>query len=77
MLHELNTGIFVEPAKMSVAEYLKRWLSEYAAHNVARKTFERYDEIVRLHLIPAVGTHRLTGLSRVAASVAPLPLAIG
>lgn len=62
MLHELNTGTFVEPAKMSVAEYLKRWLSEYAAHNVARKTYERYDEIVRLHLIPAVGTHRLTGL---------------
>ena len=37
MLHEVNTGAFVEPAKMSVAEYLKRWLSEYAAHNVAPK----------------------------------------
>jgi integrase len=62
MLHELNIGTFVEPAKMSVAEYLTRWLAEYAAQNVSRKTYERYDEIVRLHLSPALGTHRLTGL---------------
>src|SRR5262249_51728525 len=62
MINEINTGAFVEPSKMTVAEYLNRWLSEYAKQNVAGKTFERYDEIVRLHLIPALGGHRLPAL---------------
>src|SRR5262249_39556137 len=48
--------------KMTLTDYLNRWLSEYAKHNVAPKTFERYDEIVRLHLIPALGGHRLPAL---------------
>jgi integrase len=62
LLQELNTGTFVEATKITVADYLKRWLADYAAHNVSRKTYERYEEIIRLHLIPAIGAHRLTEL---------------
>jgi hypothetical protein len=39
----MNTGSYVEPARMTVAEYLKRWMEDYARSNVAAKTFERYD----------------------------------
>ena len=42
--------------------FLKRWLRDYAAVRVAAKTFERYAEIVRLHLIPALGHHPLAKL---------------
>ena len=47
-----------------MAEWLQRWLDE-AQHNVARKTLERYREIVELHLIPALGAVPLAKLQPV------------
>jgi integrase len=44
---------------MTVKDYLGRWLANYARMNVAAKTFERYSEIVQLHLVPALGHHGL------------------
>lgn len=55
LLHEMNTGSYVEPARMTVGEYLDRWLADYAKHNVAGKTFERYEDIVARHLKPDLG----------------------
>src|SRR4051794_20584066 len=51
--HELNTGSYVEASTMTVAEYLAYWLDGSAKARVAGKTFERYSEIVQLHLAPA------------------------
>jgi hypothetical protein len=48
ILRDLDTGTFVEATKLTVAEYLQRWLADYAKANVAAKTFERYAEIVNL-----------------------------
>lgn len=62
LLHEFNTGAYVEPSRMTVKEYLERWLQDYARSSVAPKTFERYAEIVRLHLIPALGAIPLAKL---------------
>ena len=55
LLHELNTGLYAEPDRMLVRDYLERWLEDYARPSVAPKTYERYAEIVRLHLVPALG----------------------
>jgi integrase len=62
LLHELNTGAYVEPAKLTVADYLKQWLRDCVAAKVCGKTFERYEEIVQRHLVPALGQHRLDRL---------------
>lgn len=62
VLRSLDTGEYVEPTKLSVAEYLERWLKDYARNAVAPKTFERYSEIVRCHLIPALGDQPLAKL---------------
>jgi integrase len=62
LLHSLQTGVYVEPTKLTVGEYLRRWLDDCAKTNVAAKTYERYDEIVRLHLIPGLGHFVLTRL---------------
>jgi integrase len=53
-LHEINTGLYIEPAKLTVGEYLDRWLTTYPTR-VSRKTCDRYAEIVRIHLKPALG----------------------
>jgi integrase len=47
---------------MTVAEYLKHWLSAYAKPSVSERTYERYESIVRLHLIPKLGQHKLKDL---------------
>lgn len=62
LLHSLNTGEYVEPSKLTVGEYLNRWLSDYAKIRVSIRTYERYSEIVRLHLIPSLGNHLLPKL---------------
>lgn len=52
---ELDTGEFVEPSKLTVAQYLEKWLTDYAKHNVTAKTLEGYSDFIRLHLVPAIG----------------------
>ncbi len=54
LLNDLNTGGYVEPTRLLVRDYLDKWL-EAARTKVAPKTYERYEEIVRLHLAPALG----------------------
>ncbi len=55
LLNEINTGSYVEPAKLTVAQYLEKWLAEYAKANVGARTYEFYAEVVHKHLIPALG----------------------
>jgi len=55
MEHELNTGSFVEPSKMTVREYLEYWLKESASRTVAPKTLQTYTQIVRTDLSPNLG----------------------
>lgn len=61
-------GGFSEPSKLTVGEYLKSWLADYAVHAVSGKTFERYKEIVDKHLIPALGAEVLIELKPLAVS---------
>jgi integrase len=52
----------VKPNRLTVAEYLEQWLQGHVATNTAPKTHERYEEIVRIHLIPALGSLPLSAL---------------
>lgn len=62
LIHELNTGVSVEPQRLDVGEYLEIWLRDYVAIGVAPRTGERYAEIVRKHLVPAFGHLKLAKL---------------
>ncbi len=62
LLRELDTGAYVDTARVTVKEYLGRWLQDYARVNVAGKTFERYTAIVNHHLAPALGSLPLAKL---------------
>jgi len=55
ILRQMQTGAYVEPSRLTLRDYLDRWLRDYARHNVAAKTYERYAEIVHNHLAPALG----------------------
>jgi integrase len=62
ILHQLDTGTFMKPGKTTLAEYLDRWLKEYVWSNLAPRTAEGYEHIVRRHLIPGLGDIPLTQL---------------
>jgi integrase len=62
LLHTLDDGKHVDPTRISVKQWLEQWL-ETVKTEVAPKTFERYDEIARQFLMPALGNHLLAKLS--------------
>ena len=62
LLTQLDKGIFIKPTKETLADYLNSWLKDYAKPNCAPRTFESYDMIVKLHLIPALGSIPLLSL---------------
>lgn len=72
-LHQRDTGIDITPGKITVADYLRRWLRDYAEGAVAASTFTRYTGIVEHHLIPALGWLKLAEL-RQPTSRLPTPL---
>jgi len=62
MLHQIDTGSFMKPGKTTVAEFLERWLKDYARLNLAPRTAEGYETIIRCHLAPGLGSIPLTQL---------------
>lgn len=52
----------MKPGKTTVAEYLEKWLTDYAWANLAPRTAEGYQHIIRRHLIPSLGKRALTQL---------------
>src|SRR5262249_12543679 len=57
----LKDGLYVEPSRETVADFLERWL-EYMQSQVAPRTIERYAEIARKNLMPAIGALTLAKL---------------
>lgn len=62
LLNEIRVGSYVEPSRMTLRDYLERWLEDGVKSTVAPKTFERYGEIVRGQIVPALGEIRLDNL---------------
>jgi integrase len=62
LLGAVDQGNYVDPGKLTLGAWLVRWLAE-TRHTVSPKTFERYDQIVQQHLVPALGDIALSKLS--------------
>lgn len=63
ILSEIDRGTYADPGKLTVADYLKKWLEDWARPNLAGQTFGRYERIVESHLIPALGQGKLSALT--------------
>ena len=61
LLRELDTGVYITPAKVTLAEYLDRWLRDYAANRVRATTLEGYRWRSK-RLIDGLGDTRLADL---------------
>ncbi len=60
LLNQLDNGVYMKPGKTALADFLQRWLKDYAYSNLAPRTAEGYETIIRNHLIPKLGSIPLT-----------------
>ena len=61
LISEIKGGTYVEPSKLTVTQFLERWL-DHAKAQVSPRTHERYCEIVRKNVIPVLGVIYLNKL---------------
>jgi integrase len=61
LISEMKGGTYVEPSKMTLAQFLERWLDNVKPR-ISPRTHERYTEIVRKNIIPALGAIHLIKL---------------
>ena len=57
----MRGGRYSEPSKLTVGQFFETWLS-HVKPQVTPRTYERYCELVRKNIIPAIGAIRLTSL---------------
>src|SRR5215472_16994228 len=62
-LREQQQGTLVTAPRQTLAQFLTDWLENSQKHSVPPRTYERYEELVRLHIVPALGRYELQKLS--------------
>ena len=62
-LADREGGLTYDAGKQTVGEYLARWLSNSVRDTVRQRTYERYESIVRVHLVPSIGPVKLKTLT--------------
>jgi integrase len=62
-LREREQGVPIPDERLTVAEFLLRWVEEVARPSVRPGTYVSYERLVRVHLIPELGHFRLSHLA--------------
>src|SRR5215203_1343282 len=62
-LADRNGGLTYDAGKMTVGEYIERWIEDSVKDTVRQRTYERYESIVRVHIMPAFGSMKLNALT--------------
>jgi integrase len=60
-----DDGLVFDADNLKVGEYLERWLVDSVLDTVRPTTYERYEQIVRIHVRPAIGSVKLKNLTPV------------
>lgn len=55
MLHELNTGVYVEPSKLTLSEYLDRWLPSHIKTKLSPSSADKYRREIENRIKPVMG----------------------
>jgi integrase len=62
-LYEQQQGMLSASPHQTLDQFLSGWLENSQKQSVRPRTYERYEEVVRLHIVPSLGTHQLQKLS--------------
>lgn len=62
-LSEIENGGYVEVTRLSLGEFLDRWLKDYAGPRIRPAAFKDYESAMRLHVKPTLGEKVLAKLT--------------
>lgn len=62
-MSDRDGGLIFDAASLMVGEHMAQWLQGSARSTVRVSTFERYEQINRLHIIPTLGRLKLKALT--------------
>jgi integrase len=62
-LSDREGGLTFDAEDLTVGAYMVRWLDDAVRGTVKRSTFVRYEQITRVHIVPALGHLKLKALS--------------
>jgi integrase len=60
---DADNGLYLTARRQTVATFLTRWLEDTAKPTLRPKTHHSYAQLVRLHILPAIGTVQLDQLT--------------
>ncbi len=63
VLRDRDMGIYAEPSKQTLGEYLDQWLEKVAKPRVMPRTFSSYSGLVNSYIRPGLGDRRLDKLN--------------
>src|SRR5262249_18378288 len=61
LIAETKAGSYVEPSKLTLAQFFDRWL-KHIKPNVSPRTHERYEQIATKNIVPLLGAKMLSQL---------------
>ena len=59
-VRDKDLGVFVEPAAITINEYLDQWLETAARPRLRENTFASYEDFLRIYIRPALGGKKLS-----------------
>src|SRR5215208_2706121 len=62
-LADRSGGLTYDAGKMTVGEYVRPWIEDSVKDTVRQRTYERYEQIVRVHIVPSLGRAKLKNLT--------------
>jgi integrase len=60
---EQQQGLLITAPQQTLAQFLHDWLENTQRESIRARSYERYEEILRLHIVPALGQHLLHQLT--------------
>jgi integrase len=63
LLTSLDKGLPIDSKKITLTDWMARWMTEYVRPKCRQMTIERYDRAIQRHILPALGHIELGGLT--------------
>ena len=63
ILGEMDRGVVPSVQRYKLAEWLDAWLADVISPNKEQKTIDRYEEAVRLHIVPDLGNIEISKIT--------------
>lgn len=63
LLKSIDDGVHVDHTRLSLSDWIDSWLRDHVAPRVGAKTYERYAELLSLHIKPQLGSTAIQRLT--------------